>query len=272
MDSITVYTALYDLNRVKIDLRTFETYVEWLSRTIELFPGIVVFHDGNLDNYDLQNCRLIKVPLEDLQTFKLLGQVTSLLNEFEPLAPEDVTFKIPSYALLQFAKFEFAMILNDFKGSLMWVDAGISRFIDRIDLERLNRASSNLIDHGYDALFEIDIRNNLAMSKFSIQDARVGSCRRVISGGAFWINKTFLSELKKAIDIEMKKWIQLGIWDNEQVLLRKILPNINAAILYVPQVRGLPGCVPRSLSRRRVKIYKLQSELIKWMLIRGKLL
>lgn len=271
MNSVAVYTALYNLNRASIDSRTFATYIEWLISTIDLFPGIVVFHGGELDDYSFQNCKIIKLPLQGLDTFKYEKEVTSILSDFKPLAPNDITFRLPSYSLLQFAKFEFATLLNSPSESVMWVDAGISRFVNQMDSATLDSSIRGLLDHNVDALFEIDIRNNFKVQNFSLYDSTIGSCRRVVSGGAFWIRTTYIEELYNKINSEMKVWIQSSIWDNEQVMLRKILPSIPGKILFVPQILGLPGCVPRSLSHKRAKVYKYFFKMISSMLRRGNL-
>lgn len=269
MEAVTVYTALYNLDRASIDSRLFSSYVQWLKSTIEFFPGIIVFHDGALDCYDLQNCILVNKPLEELETFQLLGKVDSVLKTFKPSAPQDITFRLNSYALLQYAKFEFARLIDNPNESVMWVDAGISRFVDTLDLQALNSSAEILIRDNVDVLFEIDVRNNLNLKSFSISDSRIGTCQRVISGGAFWIRKSYLDVICTEIDVTMHKWLAVGIWDNEQVMLRKILPTLSGKILYVPQLRGIPGCVPRSLAAKRPKLYRHFFALFTWMLRRS---
>lgn len=264
-----MYTALYDLNRESIDSRSFDIYVDWLESTIKLFPGIVVFHDGQLDKYKLKNCILIRKPLNELRTFDFLEDVKSILKTYRPLAIEDITFSLPSYALLQYAKFEFATILQNPAESILWVDAGISRFIDDIDLRDLDESSRKLLESGVDSLFEVDIRNNFNLLEFKLEDALIGSCRRVISGGSFWIRTSFLSTLYNSVRFEVSNWLNEGKWDNEQVMLRKILPRIPGNISYVPQVSGVPGCVPRTLSSRKPKFYKTFSRTISKLLLRG---
>jgi hypothetical protein len=240
-----------------------------LRATIELFPGIVVFHDGALDGADLQNCSLVKLPLKNLKTFNFEPRVNSVLERFSPVAPSDITFQLPAYALLQFSKFEFAKLLNNPHQSVLWVDAGISRFIKHIDVDNLHQNVDSLLNEGYDALFEIDIKNNFDFRALSLKDSEVGSCRRVISGGSFWIRTSYLEKIQSPIFQVMQEWLFSEIWDNEQVMLRKILPTLPGKILLVPQVRGLPGCVPRSLSNSKKKTYKILRETFLRMLNRG---
>jgi hypothetical protein len=269
MEAVTVYTALYDLDREKVDSRTFATYVDWLKATIELFPGIVVFHDGQLDSFDLQNCVLIRKHLVDLHTFKFITEVNTVLKTFKPNAPGDITFRLPSYGLLQYAKFEFASLLVEPAPSVMWVDAGISRFVKQINCSQLDKSISKLQQNDIDALFEIDIRNNFEFINFALADYSIGSCRRVISGGSFWVSAAFVDELHNAVCTEMQRWLKHGKWDNEQVMLRKILPKLKGKFLFVPQLTGVPGCVPRTLASKRPKIYRNLTSVVTFLLRRG---
>ena len=134
--STVVYTALYDIAREKIDGRKFEDYKEWLKQTISIFPGIYIFHDGNLSEFNKLDCKLLKVKFSDLEIFSKLHSVTDILDTFKPEATSDITFKTPLYSLVQYSKFELA---NHLKGvanfdSVLWVDAGISRFISSVDM------------------------------------------------------------------------------------------------------------------------------------------
>jgi hypothetical protein len=269
MEAVTVFTALYDLDRESIDSRSFEIYVKWLKATIVLFPGIVIFHGGELDQYNLENCRLINKPLSELQTFKFQKEVLVALDSFNPTAPHDITFTLPKYALLQYSKFEFATLIPNPSDSVLWVDAGISRFIREISPNQLDISARKLLDSGVDSLFEIDIRNNLNLFKFQLRDSHIGSCRRVISGGSFWIRTSFVPKLYDSIQFGISEWLDRKQWDNEQVMLRKILPGFSELIIYVPQVSGIPGCVPRSLSNRLQKFYLTINPIITKLLRRG---
>lgn len=269
MKKITVYSALYDLNRASVDSRLFSSYVEWLKSTIELFPGMTIFHDGALDIYDLKNCILVNKPLLELETFKSLEGVDTVLKTFNPTVPEDITFRLNSYALLQYAKFEFATLLSHDSESVMWVDAGISRFIDEVDISIITKNTQALLANYVDALFEIDVRNNLEITKLALSDSPIGSCRKVISGGSFWLSNDYVDIIYGVVKREILNWLRAGVWDNEQVMLRKILTSMPGKIIYIPQVRGVPGCVPRSTSNTKPKLYRLLAPLITLMLRRG---
>jgi len=270
MAETTVYTALYDLNRGLYDGRSFELYKTWLEKTVALFPGIHIFHGGELDSFPIDNYHLINVPLNRLKTFNLLPRVTEVLNKFHPIAQDDITFQLPEYSLIQFAKFEFPEYLPGEWKSVMWVDAGISRFVTEFQMDRFIQNSDFLITHNIDAVFEVDVRNNLNIRNFALRDSQVGSCHKVVSGGAFWMSRSGSQKIRSEIDSLANEWLNQGIWDNEQVMLRNLLPDLDVATLFIPQVTGVPGAVARVLGASRVSQHRLGSKLIDLLLSRGR--
>jgi hypothetical protein len=164
-----VYTALYDIGRERIDGRSFELYKEWLKSTVKIFPGIYIFHDGNLDDFKSLDCNLITIPLQELNIFKRLGQVSKILTEFKPISSSDITFKTPLYSLVQFSKFELAKHLKSIVSfdSLLWVDAGISRFINSSNKSAIVNNSIKLLKEKKEIVFEIDLRRNIDFKNFS---------------------------------------------------------------------------------------------------------
>jgi len=258
------------LEREKIDSRSFDDYLIWLRKTIALFPGMTVFHGGELDSLTIANCKLIRKPLSELATFDYRLKVDQILKEFSPISPNDITFKFSDYALLQFSKFELAAEIAADSEAVIWVDAGISRFVKKIDPKKFAQSINYELQSGSDYIFEVDIRNNLNLSAMAIKDAEVGSCRRVVSGGSFLIRSKSLPLLQERIFEGIGLWTNNRIWDNEQVMLRKILPSISGKVLLIPQVSGIPGCLPRSYSNYRVKLYRFFQNLMMRMLIRGK--
>ena len=270
MESFTVYTALYNLEREKVDSRSFKEYIVWLSETVKLFPGITVFHGGELDEIYMPHAKLVRKPLLELVTFSYSQKVDHILEEFSPISVDDITFKLSSYGLLQFAKFELAAEIAQNSEAVIWVDAGISRFVKKVDLERFSKSVNFELEDGSDYIFEADIRNNLKLGALAIRDAEVGSCRRIISGGSFLVRCKSLPRLQQLIFEGLEDWTTRGIWDNEQVMLRKILPLIPGKVVLIPQVSGIPGCLPRSYSNSKRKYFRFFQKYIMQMLIRGK--
>jgi len=265
------YTGLFDIGRSDIDGRNLDQYRDWLRATIEYFPNLVVYHDGSCDELVGLDCNFQRIPKSSFKAFSYESAVSEILKEFQPSSPSDITFRLPQYSLVQFAKFELgSKVIEDFNAeSILWVDAGISRFIEKtVTQDMLNQSADRMLMHGIDAAFEIDLRNNFNLKSWSIAKSQIGSCRRVISGTSFWIHSRILSEFNRKIYNELENWLSGKVWDNEQVLLRSLLP-LKFNIHYVPQITGQTGGVSRSFSKGGGRISNFLDARINQCLKRG---
>lgn len=271
MSRFKPYTLLFEIGRKEIDGRGHNEYKKWLKNTLSIFEEIVIYHDGCLEKDDFPLSDLRFIPKKNLDIFKNLAKVKQVLENMKPEASDDITFKLPQYSLTQYAKFELgAKLLNDDNlDGVLWVDAGISRFISgKLDLKNLNKISNSLIQNKVDAVFEIDLRNNLKIFPIRILESSPGTSRRVISGTSFWLSKEYVNQLVPNINQRLENWIAEGVWDNEQVLLRQILPNQGAKIRFITQINSKTGGVARAFLRNRVSKYNLCSRLIKMILVK----
>ena len=244
------FTALFNLNRDQIDGRSIDMYVAWLSKTCEIFPHLVVFHDGCLDGLNFTSATLIKIKLEELRTFELQDKVRKVLSDFKSGAPQDITFLLPDYSLVQLSKFELAQKVLSFveTDSVLWIDAGISRFLSASSVSHeLQTSSGYLLDNEYDYCFEIDTRKNFDFAKMRLRKPEVGSCKRVVSGTSFWISKAGINPLYEATLNCASSWLEDGVWDNEQLILRYVLPAIKGRKLFIVQGKNRTGRVCRSM-------------------------
>lgn len=266
------YTALFDIGRSDIDGRSIKSYLEWLKKTIEIFPKLIVFHDGSCNLLNFNSPNLIKVSKDELESFKLKGKVAQILNTFKPISPADITFKLVEYSLVQYAKFELAeKVLNISRSSsVLWIDAGISRFIHSGKSSSFDSNVENLLKTKTRMVLEIDLKNNFNWQNLSIQPSIVGSCRRVISGTSFWINSDFLPELNTLIKSTLQDWADQGIWDNEQVLLRNLSP-LKEKVLYIAQIHQPTGSVARKMLTQELVIRPWLNSVIHHLLKRGNL-
>lgn len=242
------YTALFELGRESVDGRSIAEYKVWLSKTCKLFPGIIVFHDGCLDSFEHPDGHLVRLELESLRTFGLLPRLSAVLENFTPKAAADITFRLPEYGLVQLAKFELAEKVFEMTNadSVLWVDAGISRFIPvPLNINNLQDFSMFLLKSRYDYFFEIDTRRNWNPLKIKLNRPGVGTSRRIVAGGSFWIRSHNIHSISLSAFNYAKSWVEAGIWDNEQILLRYLLPIIPGGKLYVRKGDALTALVPR---------------------------
>jgi hypothetical protein len=170
--------------------------------------------------------------------------------------------------LVQYSKFELAQHLRkviEFD-SVLWVDAGISRFVKSVDNNLLNVNFSKLIDKGKIASFEIDLRSNIDIRNFSIVNPKVGSCKRIISGGSFWMHESIIDKINQLIYAKFEEWFSLKVWDNEQVLLRVIFGENDLNIEYVLQGKNTVGSVVRKFGTTNVAKFDVHNKIISFML------
>ena len=271
MQRVKVVSALYDIGRDNFDGRSIREYKDWLKKTSQTFPGLIVFHDGILSSKEFPDCQLKLVAFRELITFENRDRLQEVLNTYKPACPNDITFKLIDYSLLQHAKIEFLVRESQDAESLLWVDAGISRFVSKCNLNTLGGSIQDLLSRNVDLVLEVDIRNNIELRHLAIRQAVVGSCTKVISGGAFWVNAKALSTFFDGYQLMLEHWLANEVWDNDQVLIRNMLPIKSLNTLLVPQISGIPGSVVRSLSRRRPKAYQLSNNIVLEMLKRGTL-
>jgi hypothetical protein len=268
---VQVYTSLFDIGRDQVDGRSMQNYKNWLVATINLFPGIIVFHDGSCDGFVAGDSHFIKVEKNNLEFFKFLPDLNQIFKKFNPESPNDVTFKLPEYSLVQYSKFELALKALEISGaeSVLWVDAGISRFIDSMNTNFLETNVSKLLKQEYDFMFEINLRKNISFRKFRIESPTPGTCGRVISGTSFWIHGNSAQRLVREIKDLLCIWKANSIWDNEQVALRTLFEsrvNLNSSH-FVLQNRANTGSVARKLGNAKLNLNKNIDKLIRNMLI-----
>lgn len=268
---LQVYTSLFDIGRDQVDNRSIANYKNWLMATIKLFPGIMVFHDGTCDGLVSKDSHLVKVKKKDLRFFSFLPNVNQIFEKFSPQSPNDVTFKLPEYSLVQYSKFDLALRALEISGadSVLWVDAGISRFMNSIDSNLLEMNVGKLLTQEFDFMFEINLRKNINFKNLKIESPIPGSCGRVISGTSFWIRGNSAKRLVDDTQNLLNIWRSNFIWDNEQVALRTLFEspsNLNSSH-FVLQNLAKTGSVARKLGNTKLKTNKNIDKLIRNMLI-----
>lgn len=264
--SYNIYSSLFDIGRDQIDGRSISNYKIWLEKTIKIFPGVTVFHNGTLNDCDL-DAKLIYLDLNDLSFYKMLREVSQVIKNANIIAKKDITFLLPAYSLVQLSKFEIANYMWESRKdlSLLWVDAGISRFINETSLSQasIQNAISQLQNYNYQACFEIDLNRNINYLNFKIRNSEFGTCRRVISGTSFWLNSSLINEFYKDIYNYCEELINQNKWDNEQVIIRNLIPYTNYNYNFRVQGKMETGSVARDFGSKNFKLNRILSSTIR---------
>lgn len=264
-------TALFDINREVTDGRTIRDYKLWLRNTVKNFPNTLIFHDGVCDDLEFEFRNLIRINPDELWIFKHKDTISEIIHNFSPVSKNDITYLNPLYSLVQFSKFELLKIAKEFYSadSYLWIDAGISRFLQIVNSENcIDFNSTEFLQNGTKFVFEIDLKNNLDLFNLKIKKSIPGTCKRVISGTSFWVEGNSVDQIWNLIRKGVNNWLACECWDNEQVMLRQILPGI-PNVEYIIQWSSPTGSVAREMVTKRIKIRKFRNKIIRKLMLRA---
>lgn len=232
---ITLVTALYNIGReLKGDGRTFSEYKNWFKDTLKLKSPMVVFVDEELENFVKENRRelptkIITCPLKDIPYYYLNQKIQNILDDESYKskigAPERLECKMSTYNVVIYSKFKWmekAIQQNFFNSEyFLWVDAGLSRFFYRVNLEKnfpSDEVSKILIDAKDKLLIQttMNFYPELVHAKKTTEDY-FWDARTWIMAGCWGGGGEILSQYINDIDeILTKKMIPNGIINNEQ--------------------------------------------------------
>jgi hypothetical protein len=222
---ISPVTAIYEIGRAKADGRRFSDYLDWLEKTSQIFPALTIYCEKvpNLQGRKIDG-NWVEKAFSDFSLNCRRDEIFKICEYFKR-KNSDVTFQLPDYAILQFSKFEMLedAMLQNFAKNFLWLDAGISRFINpaTVKFSRFEQSLlPNILDAVNEGLFEVDLRKNLRWGK--LKKVKIGSCRRSFSGTSFLVKSEHVSDYKNVLLSKAFEWISLGIWDNEQVALNAV--------------------------------------------------
>jgi hypothetical protein len=228
----TIITALYDINREKTDGRTFEHYIDWFKKTLQMNEPMVIYIDKTKKIYNMVNdirktinypTLIIETNINDIPCYWMYDNVNKIISSDEwknkCLNKNDITNLNPLYVCIQYSKFEWlynaSNIINWNSKTFTWVDAGISRFFDQ-----LNNLNKNIIKETYE--------NN----KFTIQgisdfnylnkDTYIGTNKCLLKGTIFLSTIEKLHKIKEYVNQYINYMFQHNIIDNEQIILALI--------------------------------------------------
>jgi hypothetical protein len=139
-------------------------------------------------------------------------------------ASEDLTYRLPAYALVQFAKFDVlsrATELHPDATHIFWIDAGLSRFL----------GESSEVSFAYEPWLPSSGSVFLAITPRLLEDLRKGSpvlyagtCERLVTGEMFMLRSNKAKDIARRVyGYVESEWLAHDKWDNEQVALGEIL-------------------------------------------------
>jgi hypothetical protein len=240
MNKPTIVTSLYDIDRQNLDGRNWNQYLIWFSKTLRLNSPMVIFvDDDNLVNMieqirkDLPT-KIVKLPLESSYYYQYKEKIEDIINsenyKSKITGNKRIECRSSLYNIVQYSKFfwvEKAIELNYFSTErFLWLDAGISRFFESIDLDN-SFTSKNISDEDLkDKLFLqtfIGVYTDLCSSDYISEDYFWDE-RSYVAGGIFLVDKNSMKNIKSIIDdVLLKKMLNNSVMNNEQICLGYLL-------------------------------------------------
>lgn len=234
-NDFVIVTSLHNLSDVKReDNRSWETYLEWFSKTLKIKCPFIIFADSDLSSFimgnrDQHSTFIISEKLEDIPLYHLKDKIQSVLDSEEykeKMSDIDrVECKDSMYSVIQYSKFKWlkrAQEINPFNSKyFFWLDAGASRFIETPDVDYPSKEALKQLE-GIDNTFLVqynpeyytDLVNLKTLSKDYLFDNRSFIC-----GSMFGGNPASIEMINNEIDEIVDYMIENKCFNNEQIAL-----------------------------------------------------
>jgi hypothetical protein len=240
---ITIVTSLYNIGREDIDGRSWEIYLEWFKKTLQINSPMVIFVDQKTKKFVEENRKnkktlIIEDPIENSPYYNLKNQIDSIIESEEYRKnikdPDRIECKSSLYNIIQYSKFgwvEKASRIDPFSTNLyLWLDAGISRFFEdlgiKTDYKYPGDSFLELISDMDDEVFiQVFMSNYPELVNSNILDEEyLKDNRSYVAGGIFIASKKSIIEIKKEIDhILNNLMLKKGLINNEQIAIGYLL-------------------------------------------------
>lgn len=255
----TIVTSLYDINRENLDGRSWELYLHWFEKTLQLKSPMVIFVDPSTKDF-VENCRkntetlIIEEPLENAPYYHLKKLMDSVIEsetyQSKVKDPARIECKSSLYNIIQYSKFGWvqrASEINPFNTNLfLWLDAGISRFFNSVELNidkeyPSQNSISTIGDIKDKTVIQIflsyypDLVNSTYLSSDYLLDNR-----SFVAGGIFMSHKDSIGRIKEAVDLVLEKeMLEKSILNNEQIALGYLIKNNPDLFKAIPNIAGI---------------------------------
>jgi hypothetical protein len=234
---VTLVSSLYDIDREKFDGRKFEQYLEWFEKTLKLNCLFIVFGPESLKdfvkNVDRGNSEIVFIEskIEDCLYYKFKRDMDLILSSSDFIEKMSDTNRIECksslYSIVQYSKFEWmekASSINPFNSEyFIWVDAGLSRFFDNLDLSKTYPSQEN-------RLILLNNKDKILLQVFSssypdlfnaenLDDGYFYDNRSYVMGGMFGGGKEIIKEVNEIIIAKFEENLKKNVVNNEQIML-----------------------------------------------------
>ena len=236
-NDVTIVSALFNIERERMDGRDWEEYLKWFDVTLQLKCPMILFVTEDVK--ELVETRRKNVPteiivqsVEDIPYYHLKDEIQEILDSGDYKSKMADTNRIECkhamYSIIQYSKFPWvkkAIELNPHGSDyFFWLDAGGSRFFDGFDLSEPYPSDSAMesiegMGESYLVQMNCDYYDDLyGADKLSLD--YLWDNRSYVLGSMFGGHKNALPQLCERVeDILTDEMIAKGNLNNEQIAL-----------------------------------------------------
>ena len=242
-NDVTIVTALFNINRDKLDGRDWNTYLKWFSNFLKLKAPLIIFTSKDLNKFITSrrnnlNTKILTTHINEIPYFYLFNQIKEIINSEKFLNNvkdiNRIECKDPLYLIIQFSKFFWlkqAAFANYFNSKqFLWLDAGSSRFFDNYNFKTYFPSTLGknvlgdiedtfLVQMNYDCYPDLYNKSKLGLDYLYDN-------RSFVLGSLFGGNKIIIDRVFELVeDLLLNKMIKNGFINNDQVALAYLIKN-----------------------------------------------
>jgi hypothetical protein len=238
----TIVSAFFDIDReTRGDGRRLDDYMQWIKQTLQLNCNLYIITESRFIDFmksarpaEYMHKTVFKADtLENAMFYKYRDRMNDIMQSADYkrriMHPGRVECILPEYNIIQYSKFGWlldAINENPFQSDVFfWMDIGISRFFESMDLAReypnpLALERLLLANNNSDG-FIIQKRHDL--DTFNIDNNIIWRSDNLMKGGMFGGTLECISKISSNIELVFQEqMLDKGSVNNEQVALSLI--------------------------------------------------
>lgn len=237
MKEVTIVSSLFNIEREKMDGRSWDEYLKWFELTLALKCPMILFITEDLASLVEEKRKnipteIIIQKIEQIPYYYLKENLDTIISSEEYKDkisdPNRIECQHSMYSIIQYSKFKWlnqAIEENPFNSKFFfWLDAGGSRFFNGYDMT-LDYPSQNAIDAlnqmGDKFLIQMNMEyyNDLVNAN-TLPESYLLDNRSYVLGSMFGGTANALNKVSEDVeDILLHKMIDNGFVNNEQIAL-----------------------------------------------------
>ena len=239
--SVTIVSALFNIDREEMDGRKWEEYLKWFDITLKLKCPMVLFVTEDVREFIEERRKDISTSItvqdvKDIPYYYLKPQIDAIIEDPEHKDrikdPDRIECNHSMYSIIQYSKFQWmkqAVYENPFESDyFFWLDAGASRFFEGFDLNNQFPGPAGLeaiesMGQSFLLQLNVDHYKDLAYAE-TLPDAYLRNSSAIVCGSFFGGHKNIINTIANMVDLTWREEVVgQNFINNEQIVLAYLL-------------------------------------------------